>query len=306
MQDPALRRSRTPTELQGLPRPGRCLVMGILNATPDSFSDGGLYADHRSAIDRGLQLAAQGADIVDVGGESTRPGARPVGLEEELARTIPVVRELARAGVCTSIDTMHAPVARAAVEAGARLVNDISGGLADPAMASTVAAADVPYVAMHWRAPSLEMDRHADYGDVVSDVNAELTCRLRQLTDQGVDPTRILLDPGLGFAKRPERDWTLLAHLGSLRQLGFPLLVGASRKRFIGAALASGGAGEVPPRGRDMATAAVCALAAVGGAFCVRVHDVRAGLDAVCMAAAYLEHCDRGRQPVGAGRELRP
>ena len=155
MQDAAVGRSRAPVGLEGLPRLGRCLVMGILNVTPDSFSDGGLYTDNRGAIDRGLELAAQGADIVDVGGESTRPGAQPVGLEEELARTVPVVRELARAGVCTSVDTMHAPVARAAVEAGARLVNDVSGGLADPAMASTVAAVGVPYVAMHWRAPSL-------------------------------------------------------------------------------------------------------------------------------------------------------
>lgn len=286
-----------PAEMEGLPRPGRCLVMGILNVTPDSFSDGGLYTDIRCAVDRGLELAAQGADIVDVGGESTRPGARPVGLDEELARTVPVVRELARAGVCTSIDTMHAPVARANVEAGARLVNDVSGGLADRAMARTVALAGVPYVAMHWRAPSHEMDRHADYDDVVADVVAELGRRLWQLAEQGVDPSRIVLDPGLGFAKRPEHDWALLAGLGALRQLGHPLLVGASRKRFIGAALAVGGAGEVPPGGRDMATAAVSALAAGAGAFCVRVHDVRAGLDAVRMAAAYLEHVDRDRDP---------
>jgi len=293
MQDVTLGRPETRTELEGLPRPGRCLVMGILNVTPDSFSDGGLYADTGRAVDRGLALAAQGADIVDVGGESTRPGAYPVGLDEELARTVPVVRALARAGVCTSIDTMHAPVARAAVEAGARLVNDVSGGLADPAMASTVAAAGVPYIAMHWRAPSREMDRHAVYGDVVADVITELGLRVRQLADGGVDPARVVLDPGIGFAKRPEHDWALLAHLGSLRRLGYPVLVGASRKRFIGAALAAGGAGQVPPAERDVASAAVSALAAVGGAFCVRVHDVRAGLDAVRMAAAYRAHLDR-------------
>ncbi|MGW3645530.1 dihydropteroate synthase [Streptomyces sp. NPDC000878] len=306
MQDAAVRRSRTPAGLEGLPRPGRCLVMGILNVTPDSFSDGGLYVDNRAAIDRGLELAAQGADIVDVGGESTRPGARPVGLAEELARTVPVVRELARAGVCTSIDTMRAPVARAAVEAGASLVNDVSGGLADPAMVSTVAAAGVPYVAMHWRAPSLEMDRHVDYRDVVAEVRDELGRRLWELTERGVDPARIILDPGLGFSKRPEHDWMLLAGLGSLRQLG-PLLVGASRKRFIGAALAAGGAGEVPPGERDVATAAVSALAAVSGAYCVRVHDVPASLDAVRMASAYLDFYDRDvdpvrETPVGAGR----
>ncbi|MFD3586866.1 dihydropteroate synthase [Streptomyces sp. NPDC058683] len=293
MEGVALGRPRHHGPPEGLPRPGRCLVMGILNVTPDSFSDGGVYADTRHAIDRGLDLAAQGADIVDVGGESTRPGARPVCLDEELARTVPVVRELARAGVCVSVDTMHAPVVRAAVGAGARLVNDVSGGLADPAMARTVAAADVPYVAMHWRAPSREMDRHAHYGDVVADVMAELDARLWRLAEGGVDPARIVLDPGLGFSKHPEHDWALLAGLERLQTLGFPLLVGASRKRFIGAALAEGGAGEVPPAGRDVATAAVSALAAVGGAFCVRVHDVRASLDAVHMAAAYVERVDR-------------
>ncbi|MGI5452375.1 dihydropteroate synthase [Streptomyces sp. CA-249302] len=292
IESAAPERPRTLAPPDGLPRPGRCLVMGILNVTPDSFSDGGLYADTRDAIDRGLALAAHGADIVDVGGESTRPGARPVCLDEELARTLPVVRELARAGVWVSVDTMHAPVARAAVEAGARLVNDVSGGLGDPAMARTVAVAGVPYVAMHWRAPSREMDRHAEYDDVVADVMAELGGRLWQLTEAGIDPSRIALDPGLGFAKRPEHDWALLAGLDRLRELGLPLLVGASRKRFIGAALAEAGAGEVPPAERDVATAAVSALAAVGGAFCVRVHDVRASLDAVRMAAAYVEYRD--------------
>ncbi|WP_328353410.1 dihydropteroate synthase [Streptomyces sp. NBC_00445] len=292
LENPALGRASPLVPPEGLPRLGRCLVMGILNVTPDSFSDGAVHADTGHAIDRGLELAAQGADIVDVGGESTRPGARPVCLDEELARTVPVVRELARAGVWVSVDTMHAPVARAAVEAGARMVNDVSGGLADPGMARTVAEAGVPYVAMHWRAPSREMDRHADYGDVVADVIAELGARLRQLTGMGVDPSRIALDPGLGFSKRPEHDWTLLAGLERLRTLGFPLMVGASRKRFIGAALAEGGVGDMPPARRDVATAAVSALAAVGGAFCVRVHDVRSSLDAVRMAAAYVEHVD--------------
>lgn len=293
MERAAPERPRPPAPPEGLPGPDRCLVMGILNVTPDSFSDGGLYADTRCAVDRGLELTAQGADIIDVGGESTRPGARPVGLDEELARTLPVVRELARAGVWVSIDTMHAPVARAAVEAGARLVNDVSGGLGDPSMAWTVAATGVPYIAMHWRAPSREMDRHAEYDDVVTDVMAELEARLGRLTDEGVDPARIALDPGLGFAKRPEHDWALLAGLARLRGLGFPLVIGASRKRFIGAALAEGGAGKVPPGGRDVATAAVSALAAVGGAFCVRVHDVRASLDAVRMAAAYVGRTGR-------------
>ncbi|MFJ9541407.1 dihydropteroate synthase [Streptomyces sp. NPDC101225] len=294
--------------MEGLPSPGRCLVMGILNVTPDSFSDGGLYADTHRAVERGLELAVQGADIVDVGGESTRPGARPVGLEEELARTVPVVRELARAGVCTSIDTMHAPVARAAVEAGARMVNDVSGGLADPAMARTAADAGVPYVAMHWRAPSPEMDRHADYGDVVAEVAAELDSRIWQLTEHGVDPARIIVDPGLGFSKRPEHDWTLLTGLGSLHKLGHPVLIGASRKRFIAAALTHGGADQVPPGGRDAATSAISALAARDGAFCVRVHDVRASLDAVRIASAHVAHRGSIRVGVPAGPEcgLRP
>lgn len=292
MERVALGRAGRPALPEGLPRPGRCLVMGILNVTPDSFSDGGRCADARRAIDKGLELAAQGADIVDVGGESTRPGALPVPHDEERARILPVVRELARAGVTLSVDTMHAPVARAAVEAGARLVNDVSGGLADPAMGRTVAALGVPYVAMHWRAPSRQMDRHAHYGDVVTDVMVELGARVWQLVDDGVDPARIILDPGLGFAKRPEHDWALLAGLQRMQELGFPLLFGASRKRFIGAALADGGAGEVPPAGRDMATAAVSALAAAG-AFCVRVHDVGASLDAVRMAAAYAARLGR-------------
>ncbi|WP_326719325.1 dihydropteroate synthase [Streptomyces sp. NBC_00243] len=277
----------------GLPRRNRCLVMGILNVTPDSFSDGGLFLDNGRAIERGLALSAEGADIVDVGGESTRPGALPVSVDEELARVVPVVRALARAGVFVSVDTMHAAVARAAVDAGARLVNDVSGGLADPAMAATVAAAGVPYVAMHWRAPSRDMDRHAVYSDVVAEVAAELGARIDELTAAGIRSSRILLDPGLGFAKRPMHDWTLLARLGALRELGFPVLVGASRKRFIGTVLGGGDPSRVPPAGRDAASAAVAALAAAGGAFCVRVHDVQTTFDAVRMAAAYSERLHR-------------
>ena len=271
----------------GLPQRDRCLVMGILNVTPDSFSDGGTYLDVPRAIEQGLALAADGADIVDIGGESTRPGARPVPLDEELSRVLPVVRELARAGVTVGIDTMHAAVARAALDAGAALVNDVSGGLADPLMAPTVAAAGVPYVVTHWRAPSSEMNLHAVYGDVVADVVAELRLRVEELTACGVDERQIVLDPGLGFAKRPAHDWTLLAHLGELRNLGFPVLVGASRKSFIGAMLGGGDAAGVPPAARDAASAAVSALAAAGGAHCVRVHDVPASLDAVRVAAAW-------------------
>ncbi|MDT3442822.1 dihydropteroate synthase, partial [Pseudofrankia sp. BMG5.37] len=229
--------------------------MGILNVTPDSFSDGGAYFDTAGAIDHGLALAADGADIVDVGGESTRPGALPVPTDEELARVLPVVRELACAGVLVSIDTMHAAVAQAALDAGARMVNDVSGGLADPMMAPTVAAAGVPYVAMHWRAPSREMNYHAVYEDVVAEVAAEMRRRADELTAGGVDQGQILLDPGLGFAKQAAHNWTLMAHLDELRGLGFPVLVGASRKSFIGAVLGDGDAGATPPAARDAASA---------------------------------------------------
>jgi len=261
--------------------------MGILNVTPDSFSDGGRYAETGRAVEQGLRLAEEGADLVDVGGESTRPGAEPVPVEAELARVVPVVRELVRAEVAVSVDTMHAAVARAAIEAGASMVNDVSGGLADPAMAAVVAAAGVPYVAMHWRAPSREMDRHAVYRDVVADVTAELLRRVDALAAAGVDPGRIILDPGLGFAKRATHDWELLTHLSALRATGLPVLVGASRKRFIGAALSDRAGVDSVPGDRDAATAAVSALAAVAGAFCVRVHDVRSSLHAVCVAAVW-------------------
>jgi dihydropteroate synthase len=261
--------------------------MGILNVTPDSFSDGGAHFGTARAIEHGLALAADGADIIDVGGESTRPGAQPVPPGEELARVLPVVRELARAGLLVSIDTMHAPVARAALDAGARLVNDVSGGLADPVMAATVAAAGVPYVVMHWRAPSREMSHHAVYRDVVADVAGELSRRVDALLAAEVDQTQIMLDPGLGFAKQPAHDWTLLARLGELADLGFPLLIGASRKSFLGSLLGESGKPPVPPDARDAASAAISALAAAGGAYCVRVHDVRASLDAVLVAAAW-------------------
>jgi dihydropteroate synthase len=282
-----LRLSYPVLRLAGLPERDRCLVMGILNVTPDSFSDGGAYFDTARAIEHGVALAADGADIVDVGGESTRPGARPVPVSEELSRVLPVVRELARAGVLVSIDTMHACVAQAALDAGAGLVNDVSGGLADPVMAATVAAAGVPYVAMHWRAPSREMNRHAVYRDVVAEVAAELRRRVGELVAQGVRETQILLDPGLGFAKRPAHDWALLAHLGELRDLGFPLLIGASRKSFLGATPGDGDRRPVPPAARDAGSAAISALAAAGGAYCVRVHDVPASLEAVRVAAAW-------------------
>jgi dihydropteroate synthase len=273
----------------GLPVRQRCLVMGILNVTPDSFSDGGDNFTPTRAVDRGLALSAAGADIVDVGGESTRPGAHRVPPDVELSRTVPVVRALAACGVFVSIDTTRSEVARAALDAGARVVNDVSGGLADPAMAASVARAGVPYIVMHWRGPSRTMRQRAVYRDVVSDVRAELGQRLHALVDAGIAAERIILDPGLGFAKNNDHNWQLLRRLDELSSLGRPILVGASRKSFLGALLATDGH-PIPPRARDAATAAVSALAAAAGAYCVRVHEVAETLDAVRVAAVWTRH----------------
>lgn len=267
----------------------RTLVMGILNVTPDSFSDGGRWADAASGVERGCRLHADGADIVDVGGESTRPGAGRITVEEELGRVVPVVQGLVAAGVPVSIDTMRAEVADACVSAGAVLVNDVSGGQADPAMLPWLATCDVPYVAMHWRGPSDVMEDLATYADVVAEVRDELAARVDALAEAGVDPERVVLDPGLGFAKRSPHNWELLRHLDALAQLGCPLLVGASRKRFLGDLLADE-TGE--PRafdGRDAAGDAVTALAAAAGVWGVRVHEVRASRDAVLVARAWRE-----------------
>ncbi|GAA0335246.1 dihydropteroate synthase [Actinoallomurus spadix] len=273
----------------GLPDPGRCLVMGVVNVTPDSFSDGGAWFDHDAAIRRGLALVAEGADIVDVGGESTRPGAQRVSLREELRRIIPVIDALAAEGVPVSVDTMRAEVAEAAVAAGARLVNDVSGGLADPAMPRAVAKAHVPYVVMHWRGHSHDMDKRAVYEDVVREVRDELRARIDAVLEEGVDPSLLIVDPGLGFSKRPEdnHNWTLLAHLDALRALGHPVLVAASRKRFLGRLLAAPDGTPRPFAESDDATVAITALAAAAGAWCVRVHEVRPNADAVRVAAAW-------------------
>lgn len=277
--------------LAGVPDHHRCAVMGILNVTPDSFSDGGRWLDPGRAVARGLELAARGADIVDVGGESTRPGARRIPAEEELARVLPVVRGLARQGVLVSVDTMRAEVAEAAVDAGAGLVNDVSGGLADEAMAKTVARAGVPFVLMHWRGQSRRMDDLADYGDVVAEVVEEVRRRMDAVVSAGVDPERIVVDPGLGFAKGRRDDWALLASLDAWAALGRPLLVGPSRKRFLGELLADPATGEPrPARERDAATAATAALAAAQGAWAVRVHEVGAVADAVRVEAALRAH----------------
>ncbi len=261
--------------------------MGILNVTPDSFSDGGRWLDADRAVAHGRQLAADGADLVDVGGESTRVGAHRVPVEEELRRVLPVVRELAAEGIAVSIDTMRSVVAEAALCEGATLVNDVSGGLADPTMLRLVAEAKVPYVIMHWRGHSIRMNELTTYVDVVADVCSELSQRLDAAVDAGVDVDAIILDPGLGFAKNADHNWALLANLDALHQLGRPLLIGASRKRFLGALLADAAGEQRPMDERDDATAAVTALAAAAGAWGVRVHEVRGSLDAVRVAAAY-------------------
>jgi dihydropteroate synthase len=273
--------------MTGLPRPDRCVLMGVLNVTPDSFSDGGRWADLETAVAHGFALRAAGADIVDVGGESTRPGAERVDAEEETRRVAPAIRALAADGVTVSVDTSRAAVAEAALDAGARIVNDVSGGLADPAMAKVVAAAGVPWVLMHWRGHSRDMQALARYGDVVKDVAAELTRQVDAALTAGVDPDNIVLDPGLGFAKTAEHNWTLLARLDELSALGFPVLVGASRKAFLGRLLAGPDGTPAPVEARENATAATSVLAAVMGAWGVRVHEVGPSLDALKVVSAW-------------------
>ena len=245
-------------------------VMGILNVTPDSFSDGGQFERVDRAIARGIELRDQGADVVDVGGESTRPGAERVPAAQEQARVIPVIEALAAEGVTVSIDTMNAETALAAAKAGASIINDVSGGLADTEMYRTVAATDLIYIAMHWRGHSTEMANLAHYDDVVSDVRTELKDRLAEMMVWGVNPDRVVLDPGLGFAKSARHNWALLARFHELSSLGYPLLIGASRKRFLGKLLPA----DAPTTDRDLATAVISNIAAEAGAWGVRVHDV--------------------------------
>jgi dihydropteroate synthase len=270
----------------GLPVWDRCAVMGVVNVTPDSFSDGGRWFDTTAAVKHGLDLVAEGADLVDVGGESTRPGATRVDEAEELRRVIPVVRGLASEGAVVSVDTMRASVAEQSLAAGAALVNDVSGGLADPAMIPVVADAGAPFVVMHWRGFLQGGNVQGVYEDVVTEVVDELHARVEAVLAGGIAPDRIVVDPGLGFSKEAEHDLVLLAHLDRLRTLGHPLLVAASRKRFLGRVLAGPEGAPPPARERDAATAAVSALAAHSGAWAVRVHEVRATADAVRVARA--------------------
>ncbi|MQA04581.1 MAG: dihydropteroate synthase [Streptosporangiales bacterium] len=286
--------------MRGIPPTGRCLVMGIINVTPDSFSDGGQFFDTEKAIAHGQALAQAGADIVDIGGESTRPGAERVDDAEELRRTVPVVEALAADGLLVSVDTMRASVAAAAVAAGAGLVNDVSGGLADPAMAPFVAEAGVPYVLMHWRGHSVDMTAKASYRDVVTEVRDELRGQLDRVLAAGVRPEQVILDPGIGFAKVAEHDWALLSRLDALQALGRPLLVGASRKRFLGRLLAAADGTPRAAEARADATVAITTQAALAGAWAVRVHDVAANADAVRVAAAL---ADSRAGAAGAGTD---
>lgn len=263
-------------------------VMGVVNVTADSFSDGGRYLNVDRAVAHGLALVADGADIVDVGGESTRPGAIRVDAATESARILPVVATLAAEGATVSVDTMHAAVAAAALESGARLVNDVSGGRADPAMAPLLADAKVPWILMHWRAVSAdEPHRVPHYDDVVAAVRADLLSAVDDAVAAGVAPERLIIDPGLGFAKAAQHNWALLRALPELVNTGLPVLVGASRKRFLGSLLAGPDGAVRPAAGREVATATISALAAGHGVWGVRVHDVRASADALAVAAAW-------------------
>jgi dihydropteroate synthase len=277
---------RAVVDLGRLLRAEHPVVMGVLNVTPDSFSDGGRYADLDAAVRHAVELVQDGADLVDVGGESTRPGAVRIDAATEAARVLPVIRELAAAGVPTSIDTTRAEVAAAAIEAGAGAVNDVSGGLAEPGMAKVVVAAGCPWVLMHWRGHSRDMQRLATYRDVVAEVRDELRQRVDAAVAAGVDPGRLVVDPGLGFAKTAEHNWRLSAHLGEIVALGLPVLVGASRKSYLGALLAGPDGAPRPMAEREAATIATSMLAVQAGAWGVRVHDVRGTVDALAVLRA--------------------
>lgn len=260
----------------------RTLIMGIVNVTPNSFSDGGQFLDADAAIAHALELTEQGADIIDVGGESTRPGAERVSVADELARVLPVVAALADRGIRVSVDTMNAETAKQTVAVGAEFINDVSGGLADPDMYRVMAANEATYIAMHWRGllgekDSSTLDKLAVYDDVVTDVKTELQQRLAEMIVWGIDPARVIIDPGLGFSKKPEHNWQLLARYDELAALGHPILIGASRKRFLGEL---GG-------DKDNATAIISALSAEAGAWGVRVHNVETTRNALEVASAW-------------------
>jgi dihydropteroate synthase len=272
-----------------LPQPGRTLVIGVVNVTPDSFSDGGQWYDPAAAITHGLDLLAEGADIIDIGGESTRPGATRPEVSEELRRVLPVVRELAATGACISIDTMRAAVAEPAISAGAGLVNDVSGGKADARLLRLVAESGVPYVCMHWRGHSEDMQSKASYADVVTEVIDELRMQLDAATRVGVAPDKLIIDPGFGFAKTGEHNWQLLQRLEEFDVLERPMLAGVSRKSFLGRLLAGADGSPRPAKERDDATTALTAVLALRRIWGVRVHSVRASRDAIAVAQRLLE-----------------
>jgi dihydropteroate synthase len=290
MTAPPPRRRTTPDASTLLSVRDRTLVMGVVNVTPDSFSDGGQWFEQEAAIAHGRDVVAAGADIVDVGGESTRPGAERPSVEEELRRVLPVVTALAAEGAVVSVDTMRASVARAAVDAGATIVNDVSGGLADPGMVPWVAANRLPFIAMHWRGHSTEMESRAVYEDVVEDVLRELAQRRDDLLEGGIDEDHLVLDPGLGFAKNADHNWSLMAALPALHELGQPILLGASRKTFLGRLGRDEGSAPRPAADRDVETTATSVMAAMAGLWCVRVHDVASTVRALTVVQAALEH----------------
>ena len=282
---PVIRPGVKKRRFEDLPE-GRTLVMGILNVTPDSFSDGGEHDTADAAIRAGLKMHYDGADIIDVGGESTRPDAERISAEEEQRRILPVVEALVKAGALISVDTMNASTAEKAIEAGAGVINDVSGLELDPAMPELIARTKVPYILMHSRGSVRSQDPKASYDDVVEAVIAELTTLRDRFYEAGVAPEQIILDPGLGFAKNSEHDWALLRNIDRLTVLGHKVLIGASRKRFLGSLLTTAGK-AAPPAERDNATLATTALAASQGVWAVRVHDVAANVDAVKVAAAW-------------------
>jgi len=256
-----------------------CLVVGVLNVTPDSFSDGGLFNNTSQAIEHSKKMISQGADLIDIGGESTRPGAERISVTEELERVIPVISELTKLGISTSIDTMNSQTAVEAIKAGVQMVNDVSGGLNDEKMHHIISKYEVPYVLMHWRGQSKVMDDLATYKDVVTEVIQELNQQINKAIAAGINRNRIVIDPGLGFAKSPEHNWEILKNINRFHELELPIYIGASRKRFL--ADFSYPKDSQDTKDRDMATTAISSYVAERGVFAVRVHDVAGSAIAV-------------------------
>ena len=260
----------------------RTIVMGVINVTPDSFSDGGLFLDSKVAIAHAKQMLLDGVDIIDIGGESTRPGSQRISAQEEIDRVLPVISEMAKTGAILSIDTMRAEVAKAAMSAGAHMVNDVSGGKADLEMLDYVAQLATPYILMHWRGPSNIMNTLTSYDDVVRDVTMEINAQVEVAVAAGISRDRIAIDPGIGFAKTVEQNWPILKHLDVLDELGLPILMGASRKKFLGELLAKNGEPRIMAQ-RESATTAISTLMALRQTWAVRVHDVKATRDAIAV-----------------------